>query len=235
MILTYCCWVEYDLVLVTLFWYYGQRWYNIWFSRHFSGLTCHVFCLQAPSPSDIVASHCQTSPEDCASNSGDGTVHSSSGRGSNSRWSTLSWDAPSDLLSPPTPDPGGTVHLDSDSRPSSGKHTCTHTPEHFSGHSTDLNSDQHSLSPSDKNYSSACVWEGPLNINRTLFTFVCLHCVTWLWLVHFSLTVNLSAFVAKLLSSHIVTLVSGSTPNSGIPLSATQSCMPSFMHFFTFL
>ncbi|XP_036933992.1 uncharacterized protein si:ch211-168f7.5 isoform X2 [Acanthopagrus latus] len=74
----------------------------------------------APSPSDIVVSHCQTSPEDCGSSSGDGTVHSSSVRGSNSRWSTLSWDAPSDLLSPPTPDPGGTVHLDSDSRPSSG-------------------------------------------------------------------------------------------------------------------
>ncbi|KAI3351675.1 hypothetical protein L3Q82_020517 [Scortum barcoo] len=75
---------------------------------------------QAPSPSDIVVSPCQNSSEDCGSNSGDGTVHSSSGRGSNSRWSTLSWDVPSDLLSPPTPDPSGTVHLDSDSRPSSG-------------------------------------------------------------------------------------------------------------------
>uniref|UniRef100_A0A3Q2XKW3 Si:ch211-168f7.5 n=1 Tax=Hippocampus comes TaxID=109280 RepID=A0A3Q2XKW3_HIPCM len=38
----------------------------------------------------------------------------------NSRWSTLSWDAPSDLLSPPTPEPSGAIHLDSDSRPSSG-------------------------------------------------------------------------------------------------------------------
>ncbi|XP_031159159.1 uncharacterized protein si:ch211-168f7.5 [Sander lucioperca] len=75
---------------------------------------------QAPSPSDIVVLPCQSSSEYCGSNSGDGTVHSSSGRGSNSRWSTLSWDAPSDLLSPPTPDPSGTVHLDSDSRPSSG-------------------------------------------------------------------------------------------------------------------
>lgn len=75
---------------------------------------------QAPSPSDIMVSPCQSSPEDSGSNSGDGTVHSSSGRGSNSRWSTLSWDAPSDLLSPPTPDPSGAVHLDSDSRPSSG-------------------------------------------------------------------------------------------------------------------
>ncbi|XP_044061125.1 agglutinin-like protein 7 [Siniperca chuatsi] len=76
---------------------------------------------QAPSPSDIVVLPCQSSSEDCGSNSGDGPVHSSSGRGgSNSRWSTLSWDAPSDLLSPPTPDPSGTVHLDSDSRPSSG-------------------------------------------------------------------------------------------------------------------
>ncbi|XP_049441006.1 mucin-5AC [Epinephelus fuscoguttatus] len=75
---------------------------------------------QAPSPSDIAVLPCQSSPEDCGSNSGDGTVHSASGRGSNSRWSTLSWDAPSDLLSPPTPDPSGMVHLDSDSRPSSG-------------------------------------------------------------------------------------------------------------------
>nr|XP_046263089.1 mucin-5AC isoform X2 [Scatophagus argus] len=75
---------------------------------------------QAPSPSDIVILPCQSSPEDCGSNAGDGTVHSSSGRGGNSRWSTLSWDAPSDLLSPPTPDSSGTVPLDSDSRPSSG-------------------------------------------------------------------------------------------------------------------
>ncbi|XP_070770028.1 proline-rich protein 36 [Enoplosus armatus] len=76
---------------------------------------------QAPSPSDIVVLPCQSSPEDCGSNSGDGMVHSSSGRGgSNSRWSTLSWDASSDLLSPPTPEPSGVVHLDSDSRPSSG-------------------------------------------------------------------------------------------------------------------
>ncbi|XP_056238233.1 uncharacterized protein si:ch211-168f7.5 [Seriola aureovittata] len=75
---------------------------------------------QAPSPSDVMVLPCQISPEDCCSNSGDGTVHSSSARGSNSRWSTLSWDAPSDLLSPPTPDPSGMVHLDSDSRPSSG-------------------------------------------------------------------------------------------------------------------
>lgn len=74
---------------------------------------------QPPSPSDTMVLPCQSSPEDCGSNSGDGTVLSSV-RGSNSRWSTLSWDAPSDMLSPPTPDPGGTVHLDSDSRPSSG-------------------------------------------------------------------------------------------------------------------
>ncbi|KAK5924991.1 hypothetical protein CgunFtcFv8_017556 [Champsocephalus gunnari] len=75
---------------------------------------------QVPSPSDIVALPCRISPEECGSHSVDRTVHSSSARGSNSRWSTLSWDAPSDLLSPPTPDPSGTVHLDSDSRPSSG-------------------------------------------------------------------------------------------------------------------
>ncbi|XP_063732597.1 uncharacterized protein si:ch211-168f7.5 isoform X2 [Eleginops maclovinus] len=75
---------------------------------------------QAPSPSDIVVLPCRISPEYCGSHSGDGTAHSSSGKGTNSRWSTLSWDAPSDLLSPPTPDPTVTVHLDSDSRPSSG-------------------------------------------------------------------------------------------------------------------
>ncbi|CAG5990344.1 unnamed protein product [Menidia menidia] len=77
-------------------------------------------CIQDASPSDLVALPCESSPEDCGSSSGDVMVHSSSGRGSNSRWSTLSWDAPSDLLSPPTPDPSGTIHLDSDSRPSSG-------------------------------------------------------------------------------------------------------------------
>ncbi|XP_007550415.1 flocculation protein FLO11 [Poecilia formosa] len=75
---------------------------------------------QAASPSNTMGSGCQSSPEECLSNSGDVTVQSSSGRGSNSRWSTLSWDASSDLLSPPTPDSSGVVHLDSDSRPSSG-------------------------------------------------------------------------------------------------------------------
>uniref|UniRef100_A0AAZ3P7H4 Uncharacterized protein n=1 Tax=Oncorhynchus tshawytscha TaxID=74940 RepID=A0AAZ3P7H4_ONCTS len=38
--------------------------------------------------------------------------------GDDSRWSTLSWDAPSDLLSPPDLD--GAVQVDYDSRPSSG-------------------------------------------------------------------------------------------------------------------
>ncbi|XP_029020635.1 uncharacterized protein si:ch211-168f7.5 [Betta splendens] len=71
---------------------------------------------QAPSPSDASASPCQSSLED----GGDASSPPSSGRASASRWSTLSWDAPSELLSPPTPDPGGVVHLDSDSRPSSG-------------------------------------------------------------------------------------------------------------------
>uniref|UniRef100_A0A3P8V4J5 Si:ch211-168f7.5 n=1 Tax=Cynoglossus semilaevis TaxID=244447 RepID=A0A3P8V4J5_CYNSE len=61
-----------------------------------------------------------TSRRQQVSESVDGAVCSSSVRGSHSRWSTLSWDAPSDLLSPPTPDPSGMVHLDSDSRPSSG-------------------------------------------------------------------------------------------------------------------
>uniref|UniRef100_UPI003AAE40FC uncharacterized protein n=1 Tax=Centroberyx gerrardi TaxID=166262 RepID=UPI003AAE40FC len=72
----------------------------------------------APSPSNTMVPPCQSSPVDCGGHPGDGTVHSTNG--GNSRWSTLSWDAPSDLLSPPTPDPGGAVQLDSDSRPSSG-------------------------------------------------------------------------------------------------------------------
>ncbi|KAL7885629.1 hypothetical protein AOLI_G00059240 [Acnodon oligacanthus] len=42
------------------------------------------------------------------------------GEGISSRWSTLSWDIPSELLSPPTPEPTGTTSLDCDSRPSSG-------------------------------------------------------------------------------------------------------------------
>uniref|UniRef100_A0A3Q1GG95 Si:ch211-168f7.5 n=1 Tax=Acanthochromis polyacanthus TaxID=80966 RepID=A0A3Q1GG95_9TELE len=75
---------------------------------------------QVPSPTSTMVLPCQSSPEDCGGSSGDGPVHLSSGRGSNSRWSTLSWDAPSDLLSPPTPELSGVVHLDSDSRPSSG-------------------------------------------------------------------------------------------------------------------
>ncbi|XP_073710487.1 uncharacterized protein [Misgurnus anguillicaudatus] len=45
---------------------------------------------------------------------------SATGDGINSRWSTLSWDVPSDLLSSPTPDLSGTATLDCDSRPSSG-------------------------------------------------------------------------------------------------------------------
>lgn len=61
----------------------------------------------------------QNNLDDCGSNSSDGTP----GKGNNSRWSTLSWDIPIDLLSPPTPDPSSTFHLDSDSRPSSGTFT----------------------------------------------------------------------------------------------------------------
>ncbi|KAI7801758.1 dapper homolog 2 [Triplophysa rosa] len=45
---------------------------------------------------------------------------STTGEGISSRWSTLSWDVPSDLLSSPTPDLSGTTALDCDSRPSSG-------------------------------------------------------------------------------------------------------------------
>ncbi|XP_064182239.1 uncharacterized protein si:ch211-168f7.5 [Anguilla rostrata] len=48
------------------------------------------------------------------------TCFSSFGDGVDSRWSTLSWDIPSDPLSPPTPDLSGAAQLDCDSRPSSG-------------------------------------------------------------------------------------------------------------------
>ncbi|XP_062856076.1 uncharacterized protein si:ch211-168f7.5 [Trichomycterus rosablanca] len=50
----------------------------------------------------------------------DSLVPGRGAEGISSRWSTLSWDIPSDLVSPPTPEPGGTVSLDCDSRPSSG-------------------------------------------------------------------------------------------------------------------
>ncbi|XP_034545463.1 uncharacterized protein si:ch211-168f7.5 [Notolabrus celidotus] len=100
---------------------------------------------QAPSPSDNVV--CQSSPEDCISNSGDGTVHTSSGRGSNSRWSTLSWDAPSDLLSPPTPDPSGTVPLDGDSRPSSGFYSVSGSSLSDSCYSVSSEAAQGGLAP----------------------------------------------------------------------------------------
>ncbi|XP_068181873.1 uncharacterized protein si:ch211-168f7.5 [Antennarius striatus] len=74
---------------------------------------------QAPSPSFMLVLPCQSSPDDCSATQVEGASHSS-GRGSNSRWSTLSWDAPSDLVSSPTPDSSGMVNLESDSRPSSG-------------------------------------------------------------------------------------------------------------------
>ncbi|XP_077465761.1 uncharacterized protein LOC144082455 [Stigmatopora argus] len=75
---------------------------------------------QTPSPSETMGLSNKSNLDNSCSHSGDGTGHSSWGGRSNSRWSTLSWDAPSDLLSPPTPDPGCAVNLDSDSRPSSG-------------------------------------------------------------------------------------------------------------------
>lgn len=58
---------------------------------------------------------------------GDGLVHSRGDGvgGDDSRWSTLSWDAPSDLLSPPDLD--GAVQVDYDSRPSSGTGLCDPT------------------------------------------------------------------------------------------------------------
>ncbi|XP_030622837.1 uncharacterized protein LOC115806202 [Chanos chanos] len=55
---------------------------------------------QVPSPSELVPA--------------------STGEGLSSRWSTLSWDIPSELLSPATPEPIATTPQDWDSRPSSG-------------------------------------------------------------------------------------------------------------------
>ncbi|XP_029297338.1 LOW QUALITY PROTEIN: mucin-5AC [Cottoperca gobio] len=120
---------------------------------------------QAPSPSDIVVMPCQSSLEDCGSNSGDGTVHTSSGRGSNSRWSTLSWDAPSDLLSPPTPDPSGTVHLDSDSRPSSGFYSVSGSSLSDSCYSVSSDAAQGGSAPSARPLK---LWEQvPLSADNT--------------------------------------------------------------------
>ncbi|KAJ0049901.1 hypothetical protein NL108_005203, partial [Boleophthalmus pectinirostris] len=83
----------------------------------------HEFCrnmgrmgMMFVSPPDITALPAQSSPGESA----DGTVHTAAGCGGHTRWSTLSWDTSSDLLSPPTPDPISMAHLDSDSRPSSG-------------------------------------------------------------------------------------------------------------------
>ncbi|KAB5571435.1 hypothetical protein PHYPO_G00224930 [Pangasianodon hypophthalmus] len=61
-----------------------------------------TFRQQTPSPADSVVPGVRAA------------------EGTSSRWSTLSWDIPSDLLSPPTPEPTGTISLDCDSRPSSG-------------------------------------------------------------------------------------------------------------------
>lgn len=87
-------------------------------------ITCNII-FQAPSPPGLVILPNQSSPDEGA---GDRTSQSLSNRGNNSRWSTLSWDVPSDLLSPSTPESGGTNHIDSDSRPSSGMHINTPLP-----------------------------------------------------------------------------------------------------------
>uniref|UniRef100_A0A3P8XRY8 Uncharacterized protein n=1 Tax=Esox lucius TaxID=8010 RepID=A0A3P8XRY8_ESOLU len=75
---------------------------------------------QVPSPSEtVLPCHTSTLDEDTGGNSGDGPVRTKAvAAGDNSRWSTLSWDAPPDLLSPPDFD--GAAQLDCDSRPSSG-------------------------------------------------------------------------------------------------------------------
>ncbi|XP_029604775.1 uncharacterized protein LOC115190888, partial [Salmo trutta] len=75
-----------------------------------------------PSSSErVLPCHTSTLDKDSGGNSGgDGPVHSrvDGDGGDNSRCSTLSWDAPSDLLLPPDLD--GAVQLDYYSRPSSG-------------------------------------------------------------------------------------------------------------------
>ncbi|CAL8357169.1 unnamed protein product [Merluccius merluccius] len=72
------------------------------------------------SPSDVTSPLCQGHPVEKGGNQGDGPVHPRAGGFGNSRWSTLSWDASSDLQSPPTLDSNGMIQVDSDSRPSSG-------------------------------------------------------------------------------------------------------------------
>lgn len=154
----------------------------------YSSVFMALQCFQAPSPSDMLALPVRSSPDDCGSNSGDGTIHSSSsGKGNNSRWSTLSWDVPSDLLSPPTPDPSGTFHLDSDSRPSSGRDT------HF-----------------DSETAKKKPWITGVKLNINLTFLLPLHsCPVWLGVDSSICRVRsftFQTFVAKLLSTVIVTI-----------------------------
>lgn len=92
----------------------------------------------------------------------------------------------------------------------------THTPKHSC---SVVNSVSTQFVTFWYNYSSPCVREVPLNINRTLFAFVCLHSVTWHSLIHSLCYCGLCV----------------STPNSDIPLPAIHSCTPCFILFFTFL
>ncbi|CAB1325055.1 unnamed protein product, partial [Coregonus sp. 'balchen'] len=74
-----------------------------------------------PPSETALPCHTSTLDKDSGENSGgDGPVHSrvDGGGGDNSRWSTLSWDAPSDLLLPPDLD--SAVQLEYYSRHSSG-------------------------------------------------------------------------------------------------------------------
>lgn len=103
-------------------------------SRQLSNYSLHLFVcfiFQTSSHSDVISPPCQGHPVEKWGNQGDGQVHSRTGVFGNSRWSTLSWDASSDLLSPPTLDSNGMIQMDSDSRPSSGM-TLHHNHEHIS-------------------------------------------------------------------------------------------------------
>ncbi|CAL8264262.1 unnamed protein product [Lota lota] len=75
---------------------------------------------QTSSPSEVISPPCQGHPLEKGVNQGDGPVHCKTSGFGTSRWSNLSWDASSDLLSPPTLDSNSGIQMDSDSRPSSG-------------------------------------------------------------------------------------------------------------------
>ncbi|CAL8327996.1 unnamed protein product [Gadus morhua 'NCC'] len=75
---------------------------------------------QTCSPAEVISPPCQGPLLEKGCIQGDGPVHCKTGGFGSSRWSNLSWDASSELLSPPTLDSNSMIQMDSDSRPSSG-------------------------------------------------------------------------------------------------------------------